>query len=302
MALHLLTNQFWECWVSTHGGSILQCKFKHGTEIFPVLRGCSLTEDHPVTATGCFPLVPFGNRIKNNAFKLNGDTHELRPNTADQFYLHGDGWLADWALKSGTSHLITLVFNQTKSGNTPYIYHAEQSFELLASSLRLKLTIQNQGTEPMPFGLGWHPYFTLTPKTTLCAPATQFHTEAADHLPLDTSPVPVDLNFNQPAQLPKRWVNNAFSGWNGSASIRWPEHHLQLDLESSENFQNYFLFMPNQQFNPNYQHDYFCFEPMTHIAGAHQATDLGGLVLLKPGGQLSASMTLRLTFCREDNA
>src|SRR3954465_15394640 len=57
------------------------------------------TDDAGPLQSACFPLLPFGNRLRGNRFRFDGNTHHLQPNVGfDPLYLHGDGWLGDWSV------------------------------------------------------------------------------------------------------------------------------------------------------------------------------------------------------------
>jgi aldose 1-epimerase len=104
--------------------------------------------------------------------------------------------------------------------------------------------------------------------------------------------------FATEPRLPRHWINNGFTGWNGRAEIVWPEHELAVAITSGVCFHDYFVFMSDTRFEPEFAEDYFCFEPMTHRADAHHAVDLGGLVVLAPG----ASLTGEVRFKPHDHA
>ena len=65
-----------------------------------LLRGCDEDGDDDaadVLAAGCFPLVPFANRIRGGRFECDGRSVMLAPNMAgDPSPLHGQGWRAAW--------------------------------------------------------------------------------------------------------------------------------------------------------------------------------------------------------------
>jgi aldose 1-epimerase len=145
----------------------------------------------------------------------------------------------------------------------------------------------------MPFGLGHHPFFPLTPRTRLFAPATAFWSEKHDYLPDRRGEVPADLDYSAPGPVPERWINNGFEGWTGRARIEWPEHQLALDL-SAPDCTRYFLFRSDTTFDPTFKGDFFCFEPMTHSANVHGRDD-GGLVILHPGEEFSLSFHVKAT-------
>jgi len=246
------------------------------------------------TEVSCFPLVPFGNRVKGNRFVFEGVEYRLRPNTEwDDHYLHGEGWQVDWLIDRQTEKSIEMSFEQ-RGEVTPYHYFANQSFTIEDDSLTIAMTVENRGRQTLPFGLGWHPYFPLTPLTKLEARAEAFWTEVEGWLPGERTTIPADLDFSRAAGLPHRWVNNGYENWDAHARISWPEHRIALVLEADPILRHAFLFISDTTFDPEFKRNYFCFEPMTHLANGHNLPSLGGLTALAPGEVISASFRLRV--------
>lgn len=278
------------CVLSTQGGSIWRLEVDRGDGRQPLLRPPPEGPDRDPLKAGCFPLVPFGNRVEGNRFLFDGRESILAPNTSwDPHYLHGDGWLGDWTVEDRGDTEASLSF---EFQGEPYRYRATQRFECEGTSFKAVLGLTNLGERPMPFGLGWHPYFPLTPATRLEAPATAYWTEKAGWLPDVRMSVPEALDFNRPKTLPRRWVNNGFEGWDGAASIIWPERHLRLGIETTPALSRYLLFVSDTTFDPDYREDFFCFEPMSHSANGHNLPDFGGLTVLAPGQGMAISMAL----------
>ncbi|RAZ91295.1 aldose 1-epimerase [Mesorhizobium hawassense] len=278
------------CVLSTQGGTIWRVDADLGGGWRPLLRPPPEGPDRDPLKTGCFPLVPFGNRVEGNRFQFEGIEHRLAPNTPwDKHYLHGDGWLSDWALDGHDDTSASLSF---EFQGQAYRYRATQRFECEDRTLRATLGVTNLGEWPMPFGLGWHPFFPLTPETTLEAPATSYWTEKAGWLPDARIAIADILDFSRSSKLPRHWVNNGFEDWNGIASIVWPERRMRLGIETAPALSRYFVFVSDRKFDPNYREDFFCFEPMSHAANGHNLPDLGGLTVLAPGQGAEISMAL----------
>ncbi|TCS03063.1 aldose 1-epimerase [Rhizobium sp. BK418] len=277
--------------VSSKGGLVLGFWKEADVGRVPLLRPAPSAEADALSSS-CYPLIPFGNRVKGNRFAFEGIEYRFEPNTKwDKHYLHGEGWQADWSINGQTQTSVEMSFLH-RGGNTPYAYRASQGFVLNDASLTMTLTVENLGERAMPFGLGWHPYFPMTPETTLQARSEKFWTEVDEWLPGERTDIPVDLDFSKPAELPHRWVNNGFEDWNGEARIAWPERRTALRLSADPIFKHAFVFVSDTAFDPNFECDYFCFEPMTHLANGHNLPDLGGLKVLGPGGHLSGSVRL----------
>jgi len=291
MSLLKLTNAQISLTVSSRGGSILQLVAHHPTGDQPLLRPAVVSEETPASASGCFPLVPFGNRVEVNQFECNGTRYSLAPNTeCDSHYLHGDGWLNEWqCLEHGSQHILLEYVH----AQGVYHYRVQQRFELEDCRVLLTLNVTNLGKNAMPFGLGWHPFFPLEADTQLQAEASGYWQEEAQWLAgAHRADIPADLCFSTAQPLPRRWVNNGFSGWNGQATITWPQHQQQLRLVTEPACPVYFVFVSDPAFEEGYCFDFFCFEPMSHAANGHHMSDLGGLKILQPQGSLSQRMTL----------
>lgn len=278
--------------VSTAGGLIVGFWKDDKNGRVPLLRDAPAEAD--ALSSSCYPLVPFGNRVKGNRFAFDGQEYHFSPNTDwDPHYLHGEGWQSEWSLDEQADDRVVMSFAQQPGGHTPYTYRAKQTFMLTDDGLELTLSVENAGEKALPFGLGWHPYFPLTPETTLLAPARKFWTEVEGWLPGEATEIPADLDFSEPLALPQRWVNNGLEQWSGEATIFWPEHGTKLHLTADPIFRHAFIFVSDTDFDPQFKRDYFCFEPMSHLANSHNLPDLGDLQVLKPGQRLSGSIRLR---------
>ncbi|MGE0282830.1 MAG: aldose 1-epimerase [Rhizobiaceae bacterium] len=272
--------------ISTSGGSVL------GLTVggLPLLRPAA--DDAGAIDSACYPLVPFGNRIRSNRFAFEGRVHTLEPNTQwDPHYLHGEGWLADWTVVEQAAGRLVITHRHT-GGSIPYAYVARQEFQLLSDGMELSLSVTNEDSHAMPFGIGWHPYFPMTPLTTLQTATGRMWTEEPGWLPGKPVPAPADLDFSQPRRLPVHWVNNAFEDWSGNASICWPEHGRALRLDADPLFTTVFIFVSDTSFDPSYKRDFFALEPMSHLPDGHNLPGLGGLKTLQPGETLVGSMRL----------
>jgi aldose 1-epimerase len=251
-----------------------------------VMRDGAMHGGDPLKAS-CFPLLPFGNRVRDNRFSFNGQAFTLTPNQPwDRHYLHGDGWLTRWNVLATTDSEVSFGMQHAAGPESPYAFAAEILYKLRADVLSVTLTVSNQSEQPLPFGLGLHPYFPLTPRTTLQASATGWFVEEAEFMPGTLEAVPDALDFSEARRPPRQWINNGFTGWNGRAKIVWPENSLALTITGSTGFRDYFVFMSDTRFEPGFLGDYFCFEPMTHRADAHNMEALGGLAVLAPGETL----------------
>ncbi|WP_312808143.1 aldose 1-epimerase [Agrobacterium cavarae] len=233
-----------------------------------------------------FPLVPFGNRVEFNQFKVGDQIHRFQPNSTDPLYLHGDGWLREWQVEAWDGEAIDLTLRQMPDHITPYDYTAQQRISVAGDTLRLDLSVTNMAADPMPFGLGHHPFFIRTPLTRITASVTDCWSERDGHLPGEKDALPDDLNLAAGSALPIRFVNNAFGGWNGRAAIDWADLGLAAEIDTTPHHNVLMLYAPLDR------QDFFCLEPMTHLPNGHHVTNLGGLALLHQGMEIHSCMTI----------
>lgn len=273
------------------GGSIARFEHRADGNKFSILRGCE-GEPGDVLATGSFPLVPFVNRIRGGQFSFRGRTVRLAPNMAgDASPLHGQGWLAPWQVMSADERAATLGFEH-QAGEWPWAYEAEQHFRLEPGGLEIALNCTNRSADPMPCGLGQHPYFH-------CGPATRIETDVSDVWLIDeyvlpTEKVPAkghyDLSGTGVCGL---GLDHGFAGWGGNARLSDPGWPVEL-LLSSPDADFFQLYSPPRG-------NVFVAEPVTHANAALNAPesewDELGMRILEPGEAMSMTMRLGVT-CR----
>ncbi|HEV7317449.1 MAG TPA: aldose 1-epimerase [Ensifer sp.] len=272
--------------VSPLGGAILSAKW-HGTPFLAQTPTPGLASQ-VFGSEACFPLVPFGNRIENNGFQFDGRDYRLVANTADPLVLHGDGWLGRWSVQHRDRQAVTLRLRQEASTATPFAYEAVETIAVDGTRLIISLSVTNEAAEPLPYGLGFHPYFPRSPDMRLFARAGRYWTEREGHLPGSGGPTPETMDFASGSPLPVEWLNNAFDGWDGRARIEWPETGLAVSLEADGNLRYFVLYSPSATSG------FFCFEPMSHRPNAHRDLQEGGLVRLQPHETMTATMALRI--------
>jgi aldose 1-epimerase len=266
--------------VASRGAALTQASFD-GT-------GFLIPGGGPDGRFASFPLVPFGNRVEHNGFTLEGQDYRFLPNSSDPLYVHGDGWLADWDIEEAGRAAVSLSLRHVPCAFSPYDYSASMAISLQANEVTLHLSVRHEGDRPQLYGLGQHPFFARTEKTRLTARAQSVWSERDGHLPDRNCPLPEALDFSAPGLLPHRFVNNAFAGWNGHATIEWPELGLAADIDAGPIHDIYMLYMPVAR------SDFFCFEPMTHLPNAHHMPGYAGLRRLTAGDAMSSTMTIRL--------
>ena len=250
------------------GGSISWFDWTDGGRRVPVLRKCNSCHENVLEA-GSFPLVPYVNRIRGGHFTFRGRDVTLAPNMAgDPSPLHGQGWLAPWRVDTAAPSEALLSFHH-RPGEWPWEYHAQQRFALDEGGLSLRLTCRNLSREPMPCGLGLHPFFPCTDETRVDARVQEVWTVEDTVLPIELLPAEGHYALRNKA-IDRAGLDNGFEGWDGEARLCWPTHIVQMQSEGCTRLQ---MFAPPRG-------GLFAAEPVQHSNCALNApmdrwTDLG---------------------------
>jgi len=252
-----------------------------GSAPTPIFRGCALAQaDTDPNALACYPLVPYSNRIGGARFEFDGRSLAVpRNRLAEALPIHGDGWLRAWRVVERGDTYATLALERERA--KPHAYRARLSYALEEATLTVALAVENAGREPLPFGLGLHPFLARDSDTRLAASASGLWLAGPDWLPVRHVPAPAAWAFGVAYPLPDALVNHAFTQWSGRAAVVWPRKRLSLTIEADVDY--YVLYTPPGA-------DFFCFEPVDHPINAVNlpgGADAHGMTVLAPGEMLA---------------
>ncbi|RDI22624.1 aldose 1-epimerase [Pseudacidovorax intermedius] len=236
-----------------------------------------------------FAMVPWSNRIAQGGFEVAGRFHAMHPNREGEPYpIHGDGWLQPWQLRQTGPGEIEMTLHSGGFGGSPYRFSARQGLRLREGGLDQWVEVRHEGAEPLPYGLGLHPWFMRAADTRIHAAVKGVWLSGADPIPTGRSAV-LPPDWNLPAGMPAHgsFIDNAFHGWDGVATVRWPSWGLQVQLRQIE---------PAVQgdghclvYRPPHG-EAFCLEPITHPIDAFHLPGQEGLRLLERGGSMRLSV------------
>ena len=246
-----------------------------------------------------FAMVPWSNRISGGGFEQDGRFHPMRPNRAGEPYpIHGDGWLQAWTLSRPAEDMAVLTLASRHVDGAPYDYEAVQTFRLVEGGLDQAIEVTHRGADPLPYGLGLHPWFPRAAGTRVWATVDGVWTSGADPIPTGhTTELPAgwDLNAGLDVALDARapLIDNGFSGWDGRARIEWPERDLCLTLTQREPRLDgaaprgcCLVYRPPE--GPA-----FCFEPISHPIDAFHMPGRPGLRVLATGESMRLAVAWR---------
>jgi aldose 1-epimerase len=273
----------------TAGGSILGFWWMEEGRKISILRSREGVPESILEAAS-FPLVPYVNRIKGGTFRFRGRNIRLAPNMpGDCSPLHGQGWLSPWDTEHTEEDSATLAFWH-HAGEWPWDYEARQEFRLDETGLSLDLACHNRSIEPMPCGLGQHPYFRCTKQTRLSTGVETAWTVDEHVLPVEQVPA-TGLYDIKDRMVCGQGLDNGFSGWSGSARISDPD--LPFDIRLSSPQARFF-----QLYSPAAD-DFFVAEPVTHANAALNEPEgqweALGIRVLEPGEEMRLTLRLEVT-------
>jgi aldose 1-epimerase len=268
------------------GGAISKLAWTGDGRRTPILRESHSPPENVLEAAS-FPLVPFVNRIRDGCFTFRDREIRLAPNMAgDPSPLHGQGWTSAWRIESRSESEAVLAYDH-EPGDWPWRYEARQDFQLVDDALCLRLTCRNRSDEPMPCGLGFHPYFR-------CGAATRIQTAVenvwtVDQLVLPVDRIPATGRYDiSDAQVCGRDLDNGYDGWSGRALLTDPGWPFEIEL-SSPQARFFQLYSPKNG-------GIFVAEPVTHANAALSEPQANwpslGIRVLQPGEEMALDARL----------
>jgi aldose 1-epimerase len=252
-----------------------------------------------VHAMGCFPLVPYCNRIARAAFRWQGRDFRIARNFGDHPHaIHGIGWLRPWTVEAARDNEAILSLAHRAEGAAaaawPFAFEARLVYRLLPIGLSVTLSATNRHAGPAPMGIGLHPWFPShhAPTLTFQATAVWENDETvlpARHVPMPSSGSHASWSHAGPRPVGSLALDNCFTGWNGAARIAAGPASLTLLADSA--FGNLQVFTPLSA-------GFFCVEPVSHTPDAINRSGLPeaqAMTALAAGETLSGTVTLLRT-------
>lgn len=214
------------------GGSIARFELIRGESGHALLRPAP-DDFSDVLQASCFPLVPFANRIRGGTFTCDGRGIVLAPNMAgDKSPIHGQGWRGAWEVEAADDRSARLAFRHP-GGEWPWAWEGREVFTLDEAGLTVTLACRNLSAEPMPCGLGLHPFFPCNRDTRLQAAVEAVWTVDADVLPVSRESASGRYGLDDRA-ICGQGLDNGYDGWDGRARIHWPDRAIALEVRSAD--------------------------------------------------------------------
>lgn len=294
--------------VPAMGGSVAAWQLERtGFAPFDLFRpwdGADYPGDPLRIVRASYPLAPWSNRISGGGLSVDEKFHAIAPNAIGMPYpIHGDAWQQPWQYQQHDATSLDMSLESNRFNGNPHHYRAVQTFKLVDGGMDQCLTVTHLGDQPLPYGLGLHPWLPRSEQTTLQAKVGGVWRSHPDCLPKEYSTdFPPSWDLNAGILAAGTLIDNCFTGWDGSAHVTWPDQDLQLTLsQSTVNVEvgtysieaNYLLgYRPSGG-------DHFCLEPVSHPIDAFHLPEQPGLQVLEKGESLTLAVTWRFKTTQE---
>ncbi len=243
-----------------------------------------------VRRTGCYPLVPYANRIALGRFRAGGREHRLRRNFPEGAHpLHGVGWQRPWRTTRADEACCELRLEHRPTGENaldwPFAFDAIQRVEVGPRGLRMEMQVTNLEDVAVPLGLGWHPLFPRRDGQRLRFAADGWWRNGDDALPLEAVPgLPWDAERG--LTVGERSWDEDFFGWCGDARLVEPDG-FEVRIAAGAPLSVLRVFVPAGR-------DFLGVEPVSHVADAinRPALRSGGMSIVGPGESLRGVVTI----------
>ena len=238
-------------------------------------------------AMGCFPLVPFCNRIGYRRFNHDGRTYELAANSGDSPHaIHGIGWQRPWQIEGVTNDSATLCLDHAAVDDEvrhwPFAFAARLTYQLTERGLTIEISATNLHPSPAPMGIGAHPWFPRGSGASIEFEANGVWLTRGE-LPTTHVPIPPEWNHAAGRSVDREPLDHCFTDWRGMARLP------RLLIEADNVFHNLQVYTPAGA-------DLFCVEPVSHVPNAINRGTLPetqAMTMLAHGQTLSGAMTFR---------
>ncbi|MGL6074278.1 MAG: aldose 1-epimerase [Fimbriiglobus sp.] len=272
----------------------------------PLLYTAPDWETNPIpTRSGHPVLFPFPNRFKHGRFRFEGQEYQLPLNDSTKTHaIHGFSPRNPWRVVETRieADFAEITGEFRLSQDVPDLVHywpgdliLRLSYQLSEHELRVVAVVTNPEDRPVPFGLGYHPYFQLPDFAgqpadgyMLHAPA-QYIWHAVDSLATgEQLPIPSEVDFGTSKPIGSVALDHLYGGLGEApfAVLAHPESRFRLTMQTDKVFRELLLFTP-----PHRQA--VAIEPYTCSTDAANFSERGldaGWRILAPGEKFEASV------------
>jgi galactose mutarotase-like enzyme len=177
----------------------------------------------------------------------------------------------------GAAATLVLGSDDETRADYPFAFEARYRYTLRANELSVVMRFENLGTETMPFGAGFHPYFAVPAAQKGATRIATQATRAFDNVSKREVPYRLDLTAGE---VDLHLLDHGST----ESSLSWPGG--RIDLQGSAELTHWVIWtLPGK--------DFVCLEPWSCPGDALNTGDR--LIHLAPGDARELSLRMRLT-------
>tara|TARA_R110001583_G_scaffold186667_1_gene347476 strand:+ start:12913 stop:13845 length:933 start_codon:yes stop_codon:yes gene_type:complete len=276
------------------GGAITRLEWRRPDELgyAHLLRPSdqSALESGNPSYLGCFPMVPFANRMAFSQFPFDNRTISVPANRPPGPHaIHGFSSREDWDVTQSDEGALRLETRHTDTHNNEFDYIAWQELRVQDGFLEWEIGVRHLAQGAMPYGIGLHPWFYATEDVEIEFIAEGCFNTDGDMLPVAATVVDLSRDFSVAGAARRhRGLDCHYRGWDGRARIFWPEDGVALSLGASETLRNLQVYLPKDG-------GAVCLEPVSHVPNVHnrpEFKEFGDILVLAKGQNLIGTITL----------
>ncbi len=229
---------------------------------------------------GSYVMAPWCNRIEARPTRIGAREVDLASNFPDGTAIHGQVYVRPWTRADDGAFRIS-----GGGDGWPWTYDVRMDVEIRGATLRIDLALTNTSTDPMPAGMGIHPWF-LKPVRVAIHADRYF----ADNLATERDPAPVEGPFDLRSARPM--ADGLDGTWadlgEPPVEFAWDELGLRATMRTTPVVPYIVAASPGNI-------DAVAVEPETHAPQAVRrllGNEPGGLVMLPPGESLQVAIDL----------
>lgn len=233
---------------------------------------------------GCFIMAPFANRIAAGRFRFDGIDHAITVNLPQEdMAIHGTVRDKNWQVLDADHRHARLSLGPCQDG--PWCFSMGLEATLAPQGVTLDLHLTNRGPAPMPFGMGFHPWFPKTAGTTLAFATPHILRRDPQGLPLAETDACPAFDPAAPQDLNRiAWIDGLFPDWR-QRHARIQATDYRIDLQAEGALRHLHVYVPDHL-------PVFCAEPVSHAPDAINRPAVPQMDLLAPGESLRGRMIL----------
>ena len=243
-------------------------------------------------------LLPWPNRIRDGRYELGGTEHQTPLSEPEHGNaIHGLVRWANWALDQRAPDSMTATHVLHPQVGYPFTLGLEVVYSLSGSGLRVAISATNLGSEPLPYGAGQHPYFTVgtdrVDEAVLTVPAESVLDADDRGIPTGRtlSVAGTQRDFRQPRPIGTAVVDACYVGLErdgdgvGRVVIEGSGGSPRLTVWMDASF-GYVMVFTGDTLAPDRRRQGLAVEPMTCAPDAFRSG--AGLQVLEPGEQTTS--------------